>query len=83
MMEQGLHIKAQNVWDDSKMATYFEVRVFNPHSPCTSNCKSTATPCNYQKYELEKRENMRGESLTLNRDPSLLLYSHQVEDGAR
>ena len=47
-----LDIKAQNFWDNSKSATYFDVRVFNPHA--ASNCKSTTAAC-YRKHELEKK----------------------------
>ena len=47
-----LDVKAQNFWDSSRSSAFFDVRVFNSHTP--SNCKTSTAAC-YWRLELEKR----------------------------
>ena len=47
-----LDVKAQNFRDKSKQSTFFDVRIFNSHTP--SNCTTSTDAC-YRRHEREKR----------------------------
>ena len=47
-----LDVSAREFWDKSKTTAYFDVKVFNAHTP--SNASSSAASC-YRRHEMEKR----------------------------
>ena len=54
----SLDIKAQNFWDNSRLSTFFDVRVFNAHTP--SNNSSSTDTC-YGRHERKREETMSSE----------------------
>ena len=47
-----LDVKAQGFWGSNRQCAYFDVRVFNPHTP--TNCNQTIA-ASYRRHENEKR----------------------------
>ena len=45
-------VSAQGFWGDKRQLAFFDVRVFNPHAPSSSNSSLAST---YRRHEKEKR----------------------------